>query len=174
MAGRKTRDITLGDEYMRDAGKAFRITEMPAAQAEKWAYRCFLGFMASGIEVPEDVAAQGIAGIASLGFKALMGIRWQTAEPLLDEMWECVSVLPDPKGKPDFIRKPIDEDIEEVGSRIFLRGEVYDLHTGFSLSESLSNLMALMQSALANSQNIEMSHERSEPSSLQDSLPTSS
>lgn len=163
MGGRKTRDITLDDEYMRDAGKTFRLTEMPASQAEEWAYRCFLGFMNSGIEVPDDIRAQGIAGIASLGFRALMGIRWDTAKPLLDEMWQCVSVVPDPKGKPDFIRKPVEEDVEEVATRAFLRAEVYALHVGFSISDSLSKLAALIQEALASSLNTETSPGLSPP-----------
>lgn len=163
---RNKRDITLTDEYRRDRGKTFRLTEMPASQAEEWAYRCFLGFMNSGIEVPEDVRAQGIAGIASLGFKALMGIQWETAKPLLDEMWQCVSVVPNPQTHADLTRPPVEEDVEEVSTRAFLRAEVYALHVGFSISDSLSKLAALIQEALASSLNTETSRDLSPPLSL--------
>jgi hypothetical protein len=36
----------------RDKGKRFKITEMPAMKAEKWAARFFLALAKSGIDIP--------------------------------------------------------------------------------------------------------------------------
>ena len=43
---RKVEYITI-DQEGRDQGKTFKITEMPALKAEKWATRAFLALAAS-------------------------------------------------------------------------------------------------------------------------------
>jgi flagellar motor component MotA len=68
--------------------------------------------------------------MAEMGIKALVGLKWEVAEPLLAEMWSCVQIMPDPT-KPHVIRNLIEEDIEEITTRIKLRAEVWKLHTGF-------------------------------------------
>lgn len=70
----------------RDKGKCFVITEMPALQAERWAMRALLALMRSDPELPEGTELSGMAGLASAGLKALASIRWEDAEPLMDEM----------------------------------------------------------------------------------------
>lgn len=126
---RKTLEYTVQDEG-RDCGKCFVLTEMPAAKAESWAMRALLAMMQSGAEMPEGFERSGMAGMAEMGLKALSGVRWEVAKPLLDEMMECVQVMPDIT-KPQIVRKLIDEDIEEVVTRIKLRAEVWKLHVGF-------------------------------------------
>jgi len=126
---RKKLDVTISAEG-RDFGKVFRIHEMPASQAERWAIRAFLAMAKSGVDVPDDVADAGMAGLAAFGLKALSGVSFELAGPLMDEMFECVKIVPDPK-KPMIERALIEDDIEEVKTRLYLRKEIFTLHTGF-------------------------------------------
>lgn len=127
---RKTIDYTVTDEG-RDKGKVFTLTEMPASQAESWAMRAILALMAGGVDLPEGFERLGMAGMAELGIKALSRLKWEDTEPLLSEMWQCVQIIPDP-GKPQIVRRLIEEDIEEITTRINLRMEIWKLHLGFS------------------------------------------
>lgn len=139
---RKTETITIEREG-RDKGKQFKLTEMSAAQAERWALRAFFALANTGVELPDDMADSGMAGIAAVGLSALGKVPFEQAEPLLDEIMGCVQIVPDPS-KPHVVRALIDEDIEEVATRLELRKAVWDLHTGFfslgglSTSESQS------------------------------------
>ena len=129
----------------RDKGKVFLLTEMPPYQAEKWAARAFLALIESGVNIPEEVVAAGMeglvseAGVKAIGTSLLGGlgkIRWELLEPLLDEMMECVRIVPDPVKNPDFSRglNKTTEDIEEVTTLLQLRGAILKLHTGFSFA----------------------------------------
>ena len=137
---RKTADVVIAEEG-RDKGKCFFITEMSAAQAEKWAYRALFLAAQAGVDVGN---VRGMAGIAVAGIQAIMGIRFAEVEPLLDEMFSCVQVRPDyanhDPGKALFMRALIETDIEEVMTRVRLREEVLKLHLGFSIADYLSNL----------------------------------
>ncbi len=126
---RSTVNYTVKDDG-RDFGKVFVLTEMPASRAEAWALRALLALMASGVEVPEGFDRMGMAAMAEVGIRALSGLKWEVAEPLLLEMWECVQVMPDPS-KTHVVRRLIEEDIEEIATRVKLRAEVWKLHTGF-------------------------------------------
>lgn len=120
----------------RDQGKVFVLREMPASQAEKWAMRALLSVARSGIDIGQ-AAGQGMQGIALMGVSALLAASWEDAEPLLDEMMSCIEIQPDPT-KPNIVRPLIEDDIEEVRTRINLRREVLELHVGFSLSGVVS------------------------------------
>jgi hypothetical protein len=133
---RRTADITISAEG-RDHGKAFRLTEMPARQAEEWAMRALIALARSGVDIPEDIASRGLAGIAVMGFSALRGIAFVDAKPLLDEMMTCVQFLPDPR-KPSVVRPLFDGDIEEIFTFFHLRKEVFQLHVDFSKAVALS------------------------------------
>ena len=132
----KTYTVT---EEGRDNGKVFLIREMPASQAETWAIRALMAISKNSPDVLEnamnmdadDAAAMGMAGIASLGFKALGSIPFADAGPLLAEMMDCVQFIPDPT-KPNVVRRLIEDDIQEIKTRIKLRMEVLKLHTDFS------------------------------------------
>ena len=121
--------VTITDEN-RDKGKMFKITELPASRAEAWAMRAILALMHSGVELPEGFERMGMAGVAEIGIKALSGLQWDVAKPLLEEMWECVQIIPDPKNL-NIQRPLIESDVEEVATRIKLRAEVWKLHTDF-------------------------------------------
>ncbi len=135
-------DRKIGDdgkpigEISRDAGKLFVVREMPASQAEKWAMRALLSVARSGIDIGQ-AAGQGMLGIALMGVTALLSASWDDAEPLLDEMMACIQIKPDPSN-PNVVRPLIEDDIEEVRTRIDLRREVLELHVGFSLSGVVS------------------------------------
>ncbi|MEG4669546.1 hypothetical protein UXP85_25165, partial [Enterobacter cloacae] len=52
------------------------------------------------------------------------------ARPLLDELMKCVQAVPNPADQN--IKRPlIDDDTEEVMTRLKLRGEVFKLHVDF-------------------------------------------
>lgn len=133
---RNTVTYTVTDAN-RDNGKTFLITEMSAAQAEAWAMRAILALMDGKIDLPEGVELEGMAGIAKIGIKALAGLRWEVAEPLMKEMFDCIQIIPDPS-RPQIVRPLIEQDIEEIMTRVKLRGEVWALHTGFSVTAALS------------------------------------
>src|SRR5690606_28017043 len=85
-----------------------------------------------------DPEAGWIAVVAA-GFQAFLKGPWDEVKPLLDEMFECVKAMPDPS-KPAIVRPLIEDDIEEIASRVKLRDEVFELHAGFSLAGALSSL----------------------------------
>lgn len=126
---RATLNYTVTDDG-RDKGKVFVLTELPASQAESWALRSLLALMSGGVEVPAGFERMGMAAMAEVGIKALSQLKWEVAEPLLNEMWQCVQVMPDP-ARPHVVRRLIEEDIEEVMTRVKLRAEIWKLHTGF-------------------------------------------
>ena len=134
---RRHKEVVISAEG-RDQNKVFKITEMPAAQAEKWAARALLALISSGATIPDSVAQAGLAGVASVGMGAFAGLKWEIMEPLLDEMMQCVQVVP----SPGIVRPLIEsaDDIEEVSTRFTLRKEVLELHLGFSLADKFSTL----------------------------------
>lgn len=126
----------------RDNGKVYQITEMSAFQAEKWAARALLALAGSGVEIPEDVAREGMLAVARVGFSMLGGAKFADVDPLLDEMLDCVKIVRDPK-RPD-LAWPINrhedaDDIEEVTTLAWLRGEVLRVHVDFSKLAARSN-----------------------------------
>jgi len=126
---RKTINYTVVTEG-RDKGKTFVITEMDADKAEAWAFRALLAIMANNAELPDGLERMGVAAMVEIGIKAISGLKWEVAKPLLDEMMECVTFSPDPL-KPHVTRKLFDGDIEELMTRVKLRGEIWKLHTDF-------------------------------------------
>ena len=133
---RSTVNYTVTDEG-RDRGKVFVITEMSSAKAERWAMRALLALMNGNVDMPEGFQRTGLAGMAEMGLKALSHLKFDVAEPLLNEMFECVQIMPDPT-KPQLVRALIDQDIEEIQTRLKLRVEVWKLHTGFLKAVTLS------------------------------------
>lgn len=132
---RKTATVTISAEG-RDKGKSFFLTEMSAERSEEWGERALLALVRGGVDVPENVLGLGLAGIAVLGLKALQGLPWELTKPLLDEMFTCVQRMPNP-GKPDVVRGLVEDDIEEVKTRLQLRWEVLKLHIDFFTDAAL-------------------------------------
>jgi hypothetical protein len=127
-AMRKTAQFPATDG--RDKNKLFLLTEMSSAQGEEWALRVLLALMGAGIDLPDNFHQLGMAGLAQMGFKAMGKLSWDTLKPLLVEMFSTIQIIPDPK-KPQIHRELIDDDIEEITTRLKLRGEFWKLHMGF-------------------------------------------
>lgn len=138
---RREKTITILDAN-RDQGKVFHIIEMPAFQAEKWAVRALLAMARSGIELPEGIEHAGLAGLATVSLRAMAGVSFAEAEPLMDEMLGCVTFQPDPK-QPAVRRGLVETDIEEITTLVKLRAEALELHLGFSLDAIRSALGAV-------------------------------
>ncbi|PTQ70292.1 hypothetical protein [Pseudomonas sp. GV071] len=135
---RKTRQYTITSAG-RDQGKSFQLLEMPASQAEKWAIRAVLAMIKEGIELPDGIESAGFAGLARLGLAFIGKLPYEVAEPLLDEMFQCVRMLPNSNDK-SVVRDLVESDIEEVASRLKLRLEVWKLHADFSAAAASSTL----------------------------------
>lgn len=139
---RKTKTIVIESEG-RDKGKMFHITELPASQGEAWATRALFVMMNCGVEVPDDLLSAGLAGIAAIGIKSLAKVPYELAKPLFDEMMECIAVVPDPKQplvKRGYggVGPMIEDDIEEISTRLQLRKAVLELHIDFFMSAARS------------------------------------
>lgn len=128
------KESVFAAESGRDKGKTFHITEMSASQAESWAFRVVLAVGNAGIEIPDNLASQGMAGLMAVGYMNLLKIPFEAASPLLDEMMGCVKIAPAPNIK----RSLIEDDIEEVTTRLSLRKAVWDIHMDFFLDASKS------------------------------------
>lgn len=144
------KESTFIAESGRDKGKQYLITEMPATQAEYWAFRTLLAVGNAGIEIPEELASQGMAGLLAVGYMNLLKIPFESAKPLLDEMMLCVQYVPSAN-----IKRPlIEDDIEEVTTRLQLRKEVWNLHMDFFLTENESTLESEIAENMSNSLSI--------------------
>ena len=136
---RKVVDVAITAEG-RDFNKIFVLTEMPASQAERWATRLLLAITKSGVEVPDNIVDMGMQGLAALGVRALAGVRYDEIGPLMDEMFMCVQIR-----QPIGVRALVEEDIQEVVTRLKLRAELIALHTGFFLPGFLSTATPVKQ-----------------------------
>lgn len=146
---RNTKTVTITAEN-RDKGKTYFITEMSATQAEKWAARALLAMSKGGVDIDEDLMAAGAAAVIGASLKALTSMRFDDAEPLLDEMMQCVEFVGD-ASKPQVRRALIEDDIDETSTRLFLRGEVIEVHTGFSVRAELSKFGAAAKHRMTDS-----------------------
>lgn len=150
---RKTKAVIAPDFCGRDRAKHFYLIEWPAATAEKWALRAILAYNRNGGAVlREDIFGLGMEGIFLLGMNTFLRGQIQAEEiiPILDELLECVRIIRDPSKKSadtgEMVTSPIvsDDDIEETATRMWLRSEVFELHTGFSAAGAVSKLIGLI------------------------------
>lgn len=132
---RRTATIKITDEG-RDKGKTFIVTEMSSADGEDWAIQAFFALANAGMEFPDEVAQGGFAGIAAVGYQALMKLPYEAAKPLLDKMMTCVQYQHDPKHPLQPIYEGDACQIEEIKTRLLLRMEVFKLHTLFLKSDA--------------------------------------
>lgn len=138
---RKTEFVSIPADYGRDVGKMFLLTEMPASKAETWATRAILAVTRAGIDLDVDPGS-GMSGVMAAGVQSVVrglgGISMEDVQPLLDEMMTCIQAIPDPAA-PNVARYLVEDDIEEVRTRLYLRERVLSLHVGFSIAGRLSN-----------------------------------
>lgn len=146
---RETKIVTITAEG-KDKGKHFFIEEMPPRRSERWAFRAVLA-IASGSN-PAEIDLSDIAGtdawavLLSAGIKSFFGMKFADAEPLLDEMLECVWYIPDMSKIDQHTKRPLirpvdwDNDVDQAMTITALRSEVIEVHTGFSVAAFLSLL----------------------------------
>jgi len=120
----------------RDAGKVFYIKEMSASAAEWWAIRAGMAMAKNGVNMPDNFSEMGMAGMAKVGLEMVAKIPPEDAKPLLDELMACVKAVPNPDNH-SIQRNLIDDDTEEVATRLKLRAEVFKLHVDFFTAASL-------------------------------------
>ena len=130
---RKTATVTISAEG-RDKGKVFVLTELSAYEAEDWAGRALFALMNAGVEIPDNIAEAGLAGVAAMGLKAIAKLPFDSAKPLLDKMMGCIQIQP----SPTVTRALIPDDIEEVATLLTLRKQVLGLHMDFSMAAAPS------------------------------------
>ena len=118
------------DKCGRDTGKVFFIKEMSASAAEWWAIRAGLAMAKNGVSLPDNFSDMGMAGMAKVGLEMVAKIPPDDARPLLDELMKCVQAVPNP-GDQSVVRNLIEDDTEEVITRLKLRAEVFKLHVDF-------------------------------------------
>lgn len=143
---RRSATVVISDPNSRDNGKSFRVTEMSADAAERWAIRLLLVFARASTKMPEEYAASGMAGLeASIpgllvqGLQSLGGIDYSDAAPLLDEMMGCVDFRGPGTDTYFSLRGTGMTQVEEVSTLLKLRYEVLQVHVNFSLADALSN-----------------------------------
>lgn len=121
----KTRTLTI--DGGRDGGKRYLITEMNAVKADRWAMRLLFAMANSGVNLGFD-PRMGMAAMIGVGFEALSRIKPEDGMPLIDELMDCVQIVPD-GGQP----RPVefDGDVEDFLTFWKLRKEVFALHTDF-------------------------------------------
>lgn len=147
---RKSKEITITTDGSRDKGKTFVITELPAAAGEDWAMRALRLAQRSGADIPGGVQA-GMAGIAAIGILTVLegSSNIDELRPLFADMMACVKILTDKKTGHlrKLVEDGVNDDIEEIGTRIALRKEWLNLHLDFSIADALSKLTSGTTSA---------------------------
>lgn len=135
---RRTKVWTANDG--RDKGKQFLITEMCAFDGDRWARRAMSAIARSGEQVPAEIMEAGMDGLKYYTLRSFVAMEFDDSEPLMAEMMQCVEIIPDDR-HPNITRPVQSEDIEEVKTILELRSEVFELHTGFSVTAWLSTLI---------------------------------
>lgn len=123
----KTKQITI--EHGRDKGRVFLITEMPAAHADNWAMRALIALANGGVDLGGLSPQQGMMGMAGVALDALGRLKADDAIPLLNELLDCVQIIPE-GGRPRPLNMDFN-DVEDFTTLWRLRKEVFALHTDF-------------------------------------------
>lgn len=123
----KTKQITI--ENGRDKGRVFLITEMSAAHADNWAMRALIALANGGVDLGNLSPQQGMMGMAGVALDALGRLKADDAIPLLNELLDCVQIIPE-GGQPRPLNMDFN-DVEDFTTLWRLRKEVFALHTDF-------------------------------------------
>lgn len=123
----KTKQITI--EHGRDKGRVFLITEMSAAHADNWAMRALIALANGGVDLGGLSPQQGMMGMVGVALDALGRLKADDAIPLLNELLDCVQIIPE-GGQPRPLNMDFN-DVEDFTTLWRLRKEVFALHTDF-------------------------------------------
>lgn len=121
---RNVKQIVIKDG--RDAGKVFVVTEMAARPAHTWATRAIFAMMNSGADIPDNVAAMGIAGMVMIGISGLTKVPYDLAAPLLEELLDCARFVPD-ASRPEVSVSADDKVIEDFTTYFTLQNAAWDV-----------------------------------------------
>ncbi len=127
---RKTIQVTIQDEG-RDFGKIFQITEMSATSGELWAMRAFMAMAKGGMDIPDNIRDLGIIGLFKMGIEGFAKAPFEVVSPLLDELMQCIRIIPS-ASNPGVVRSLVEDDIEEIITRLKLKKEAFLLHVDFT------------------------------------------
>ena len=131
MSNRKIKLVVI-ETPGRDQGKCFRVQEMPAYQGERWATRAFHEIMRAGGEADGYVPGAGWEALAMAGYKSFGRLDLAVAQPLWDELLDCVTVVPE-QSRPEVFRPLLlDSDVEEIATIVQLKLEAFSIHANFS------------------------------------------
>ena len=120
------KEIEVKIEEGRDAGKTFKITEMPAFQTDRWATRAL---MLLGKSTKGGIMALGSMEMADI-VNAFSELDYEKTEPLLQELLDCCAFVKDGTSVP--LKKDMVDSIVEDWTTLFkLRMEALQLHIGF-------------------------------------------
>jgi hypothetical protein len=121
---RKSVTLTIGEG--RDQGKVFRLTEWSALQTERWILRAVFGLGKAGVEIPPEILQLGAAATAYAIASQASKLPSRLGLKLSDELMECVKRV---EATAD--RSLVENDIEDVSTRLRLKSEVLKLTFGF-------------------------------------------
>lgn len=110
----------------RDKGKAFILTEMPAAEIERWTLRLFIALGKNGVNLPETTVNSGFIGVAAVIWTMVAQLPYADAEYLMDWMMRRVQIN---EGK--ITRDLTEDDIQEGVTLLAIREEWVKLHSDF-------------------------------------------
>ncbi|WP_272678484.1 hypothetical protein [Providencia sp. PROV137] len=122
----KSKTITI--EKGRDEGMTYLITEMPISKADNWAMRALFAIANGGVDLESVNPNMGMLGMANVAIKALAGIDPKVGIPLLDELLECVQVVPSGGNARSLL---LDSDVKDLTTMFTLRKEALAIHLDF-------------------------------------------
>jgi hypothetical protein len=155
----KTKDVTITAEG-RDKGRTYRLTEMPALKAERWARRAVMAMSRQELDIRSEIAALGMWGFVLGGMQALAAGDVDAVDQLMDEMLPQIQIIEERAVRPILA----EGDVWEVMTYKTLRQELIELHLSFTLADLVSILRASAQNQ-ADLQNTSTSQTSSETSS---------
>lgn len=120
---RKEKEITI--EEGRDAGKTFKITEMPAVQADRWISRALSLLGKSNSEISALILTNGQEFL-----KEFAKIDYEETQPLLEELLSCASFIKDGVSIP-MKGNMVDSVVEDWTTLFRLKYEAFLLSVGF-------------------------------------------
>lgn len=152
----RTKIVTVQFEG-RDKGAQYLLTEMVASQGEKWAMKALLAMLHNTvIDLPEGWQQAPMMVVAGIGIaKLLAGIPFSTMDELGNELMGCITpqALPNMQGNIEQLsirRSLVEADIQEISTRAWLKSEVFELHTGFSVADVISRSITSMKEQIYN------------------------
>jgi hypothetical protein len=132
--GLKTKIVTI--EKGRDKGKSFKITEMPAIQADEWAHHLLEQATLSGVDLKNvnilNLDTKSMAGMIEIGAAIITIIgripREESRALKFDLLDRCVQIIPK-AGEPRMCMW--DQEIKDFENFTILAAHAVGIHINF-------------------------------------------